>query len=68
MRNDQVSDQASVIERQMVPGWYPIAASAGVVKRKPIGVKRFGESLVLWRSDDGAWYACPIDALIARLL
>ena len=57
MVNDQISDQAavqaSVIDRQLVPGWYPIAASAGVVQRKPIGVKRFGEALVLWRSDDG---------------
>jgi phenylpropionate dioxygenase-like ring-hydroxylating dioxygenase large terminal subunit len=59
MRNDQVSDQASVIERQMVPGWYPIAASAGVVKRKPIGVKRFGQSLVLWRADDGRVVCLP---------
>ncbi len=40
-------------ESQLVPGWYPIAASSGVARRKPIGVKRFGEALVLWRADDG---------------
>ena len=51
--NDQAFDEASVSGSQTVSAWYPIAASADVVRRKPIGVKRFGESLVLWRADDG---------------
>ncbi|HEY6419139.1 MAG TPA: aromatic ring-hydroxylating dioxygenase subunit alpha [Candidatus Binataceae bacterium] len=57
--NDQVSDQVSATESQIVPGWYAIAASSGVVRRKPIGVKRFGEALVLWRSDDGRVVCLP---------
>jgi phenylpropionate dioxygenase-like ring-hydroxylating dioxygenase large terminal subunit len=57
--NDQAFDEASVSGSQIVPGWYPIAASSGVVRRKPIGVKRFGELLVLWRADDGRVVCLP---------
>ncbi|HKN00602.1 MAG TPA: aromatic ring-hydroxylating dioxygenase subunit alpha [Candidatus Binataceae bacterium] len=56
---DQVSNQAPVTDNQPVPGWYAIAASSGVVRRKPIGVKRFGAALVLWRSDDGRVVCLP---------
>ena len=58
MMNEQISD-ASVTGAQDVPGWYPIAASGGVVKRKPIGIKRLGQALVLWRADDGRVVCVP---------
>ncbi|WP_425161602.1 Rieske 2Fe-2S domain-containing protein, partial [Candidatus Binatus sp.] len=58
MMNEQISD-ASVTGAQDVPGWYPIAASGGVVKRKPIGIKRLGQALVLWRADDGRVICVP---------
>jgi phenylpropionate dioxygenase-like ring-hydroxylating dioxygenase large terminal subunit len=58
MMNDQISD-VSVTGAQNVPGWYPIAASAGVVRRKPIGIRRLGESMVLWRADDGRVVCLP---------
>ena len=51
--NEQGSEQITLSENQLVAGWYPIAASSAVVRRKPLGVKRFGKALVLWRSDDG---------------
>lgn len=57
--NDQAFDEAGVNGSQMVPGWYPIAASADVVRRKPLGVKRFGQALVLWRADDGRVVCMP---------
>ncbi|MGO9451821.1 MAG: Rieske 2Fe-2S domain-containing protein [Candidatus Binataceae bacterium] len=59
MMDNQGSDQGSTTDSQLVPGWYPIAASSGVVRRKPIGVKRLGESLVLWRADDGRVVCVP---------
>jgi phenylpropionate dioxygenase-like ring-hydroxylating dioxygenase large terminal subunit len=59
--NDQAfnENEASVSGSQTVPAWYPIAASSSVVRRKPIGVKRFGESIVLWRADDGRVVCLP---------
>ena len=57
--NDQAFDEASVSGSQTVPAWYPIAASSAVVRRKPIGVKRFGEALVMWRADDGRVVCLP---------
>ena len=53
MINDKLTGEVEMTESQLVPGWYPIAASAGVIRKKPVGVKRFGEALVLWRSNDG---------------
>ena len=42
--------------------WYVVAASAEIGE-KPVGMKRLGESLVLWRDGDGAVHAvedrCP---------
>jgi phenylpropionate dioxygenase-like ring-hydroxylating dioxygenase large terminal subunit len=38
---------------ELVPGWYPIAVSSSVVRRRPTGVTRLGEALVLWRDGDG---------------
>jgi phenylpropionate dioxygenase-like ring-hydroxylating dioxygenase large terminal subunit len=52
MRNHE-SKAGSMTESQLVPGWYAIAASSSVVTRKPIGIKRLGQALVLWRSDNG---------------
>lgn len=49
--NEHVHGHVFANENQMVPGWYAIAASSAVVQRKPLAVKRFGESLVLWRSE-----------------
>jgi phenylpropionate dioxygenase-like ring-hydroxylating dioxygenase large terminal subunit len=57
--NDQSFDEEAPSGSQIVPAWYPIAASADVVRRKPIGVKRFGEALVLWRADDGRVVCMP---------
>jgi len=57
--NDRAFDEASVSGSQNVPAWYPIAASSAVVRRKPIGVKRFGEAIVLWRADDGRVVCMP---------
>ncbi len=53
------SEQTSQTETQVVPAWYAIAASSAVVRRKPIGVKRFGEAFVLWRADDGRAVCMP---------
>src|SRR5271163_1777376 len=57
--NDQAFDEVSANGSETVPAWYPIAASSAVVRRRPIGVKRFGESLVLWRADDGRAVCMP---------
>jgi phenylpropionate dioxygenase-like ring-hydroxylating dioxygenase large terminal subunit len=57
--NDQGFDEVSASGSETVPAWYPIAASSAVVRRKPIGVKRLGESLVLWRGDDGRVVCMP---------
>ena len=53
--NEQISEQ----QNQLVHGWYPIAASSGVVRRRPIGKRRFGKAMVLWRSDDGRVVCLP---------
>ena len=58
MMNEQGSEQ-TMNDSQLVHGWYPIAASSGVVRGKPIGVKRFGKPMVLWRSDDGGVVCLP---------
>lgn len=39
--------------------WYPIVDSAQVPANKPLGVKRLGESLVVWRDGDGAPHVFP---------
>ncbi len=59
MMRDHSSHEAPAIERQLVPGWYPIAASSGVVRRKPVGVKRLGQAMVLWRTHDGRVVCLP---------
>ena len=58
MMNEQGSEQ-TMNDSQLVHGWYPIAASSGVVRGKPTGVKRFGKPMVLWRSDDGGVVCLP---------
>jgi len=40
--------------------WYPILDAQKLTRRKPIGVKRLGERLVLWRDRSGS-VACAID-------
>jgi phenylpropionate dioxygenase-like ring-hydroxylating dioxygenase large terminal subunit len=52
-------ERTSQIENQIVPAWYAIAPSRAVVSRKPLGVRRFGESFALWRADDGHVVAMP---------
>jgi phenylpropionate dioxygenase-like ring-hydroxylating dioxygenase large terminal subunit len=43
----------------MIPDrWYPILESSKLRKR-PVGVKRLGRKLVLWRDDDGRVVAMP---------
>lgn len=59
MINQQSIGTISGTEALLVPGWYAIAASVGVVNRKPVGIRRFGESLVLWRSERGEVVCLP---------
>ncbi|HUA34407.1 MAG TPA: aromatic ring-hydroxylating dioxygenase subunit alpha [Candidatus Binataceae bacterium] len=59
MSHDRSPEHDSPTESQHVPGWYPIAASSSVVQRKPLGVMRFGQSLVLWRVAAGRVVAFP---------
>lgn len=35
------------------PGWYVVAAANELKNGKPLGIERFGKSIVLWRTDDG---------------
>lgn len=43
----------------MIPNhWYPVLESRGL-RRRPVGVRRLGERLVLWRGADGAAVAMP---------
>ncbi len=35
-------------------GWYPIAASSAVARKKPLGLRRLGRDLVLFRDASGA--------------
>src|SRR5271155_2446493 len=59
MMDNHIPAEGSMPNSQLAPGWYRIAAARGVVRRKPIGVKRLGESLVLWRADDGRVVCLP---------
>ncbi len=44
----------------MIPNqWYPIVESRQVTSRKPIGVTRLGERLVLWREANGRIVGMP---------
>jgi phenylpropionate dioxygenase-like ring-hydroxylating dioxygenase large terminal subunit len=45
--------------------WYVILESKELKKRKPIGVKRFGERLALWRNKDGS-VSCIFDKCAHR--
>lgn len=50
----------------MIPNqWYAILDSQEVKKDKPLGVKRLGENLVLWRTEDGK-IACLHDQCLHR--
>ncbi len=59
MTQEQLAERHPLTGSQLVPGWYPIASSASVVQRKPLGVTRFGQSIVLWRAGDGRIVALP---------
>ena len=50
----------------MIPDqWYAILDSRELKEDKPLGVKRLGENLVLWRSKDGG-IACMRDQCLHR--
>jgi phenylpropionate dioxygenase-like ring-hydroxylating dioxygenase large terminal subunit len=43
----------SMINSMELPdGWYAIAESREISPNKPLGIRRFGIDLVLWRADD----------------
>ena len=46
--------------------WYPIFDSSKLKRRKPVGIMRLGERLVLWRDSSGAAVCMTTAALIAR--
>ena len=44
--------------------WYAVLESRELPRRRPLGVERFGERLVLWRTADGP--ACAVDRCCHR--
>lgn len=44
--------------------WYAVLESRELPRRRPLGLERFGERLVLWRSADGI--ACTVDRCCHR--
>ena len=51
---------SSLESQEMIPDcWYAIAPSSAVTSGKPVGIKRFGRRLVLWRGSDGRIVCLP---------
>ena len=50
----------------MIPNqWYAVLDSKQLIKSKPLGIRRFGENLVMWRVEDGQ-VACLQDQCLHR--
>ncbi|MDP2965108.1 MAG: Rieske 2Fe-2S domain-containing protein [Pelolinea sp.] len=38
----------------MIPNqWYAVLDSKQLIKSNPLGIRRFGENLLMWRAEDG---------------